>query len=575
MLPLLTELKGAGLHRLAGAMAVLALVGSQALADSSPTYDGMPDGEQDYATFVELWDDYLFWLDPKNAGKEKSLVDVAGLETDVYPDYSAQAIATRLQELGEFQQQLEDFAVVDWPLGQQVEFLAVRAKMDEEAFTLRVSKPWSRDPGFYVDRMLRLTFAELPVSGEVLAELERLLDAIPGLVAQGKNNLTEVAADYADLAIFNLSNADGVGHGFPYRAEPPPGVIGWYDDLLGRAQDQQPELVEQIETARAAVESFREWLVANRSSMNANAGVGKEAFDWYLKHVKLMPYTSDEIVTLGQRELDRLWAMYALERHRNRNIPEIQISQSGEEYQSRIDETDAIIRQFLVDEEIITIPGYISFLSTNVPWIVREGGPNFWEQVQFRDPTPDHLHAVIPGHRFDAVVERRNPHPVRKHLTDGARVEGWAVYLEEAVMNAGLLDDKPRVRELIYLFGIFRAARMPADVWLQLNVMTADEVADYWIERVPYLDRDVARVDAEIYLRRPPGYGLGYTAGMLQMQSLLAERKRQLGDEFSLKDFHDEFMAAGRLPISLIHWEMTGNDKDVAALWLREPLPAD
>ena len=62
---------------------------------------------------------------------------------------------------------------------------------------------------------------------------------------------------------------------------------------------------------------------------------------------------------------------------------------------------------------------------------------------------------------------------------------------------------------------------------------------------------------------------------MLQMQSLLAERKRQLGDAFNLRDFHDEFMAAGRLPLALIHWEMTGNSEQVAALWSREPLPVD
>ena len=49
----------------------------------------------------------------------------------------------------------------------------------------------------------------------------------------------------------------------------------------------------------------------------------------------------------------------------------------------------------------------------------------------------------------------------------------------------------------------------------------------------------------------------------------------QLGDAFGLKDFHDEFMAAGRLPLSLIHWEMTGNGEDVAAPWKREPLPVD
>ena len=62
---------------------------------------------------------------------------------------------------------------------------------------------------------------------------------------------------------------------------------------------------------------------------------------------------------------------------------------------------------------------------------------------------------------------------------------------------------------------------------------------------------------------------------MLQMQTLLAERKRQLGETFSLRDFHDELMAAGRLPLSLVHWEMTGDDTGIAALWLREPIPVE
>jgi len=41
----------------------------------------------------------------------------------------------------------------------------------------------------------------------------------------------------------------------------------------------------------------------------------------------------------------------------------------------------------------------------------------------------------------------------------------------------------------------------------------------------------------------------------------------------NLKEFHDEFMAAGRLPISLIRWEMTGLDDQVRDLWSRQPIP--
>ena len=534
----------------------LALCGNPVAAE---VYPGMPAGPGSYEDLVDVYDEFLQWLDAENLRADKP--------------YGDKAVAERRATIDDFHARLQQMAVRDWPRVQQSEFLAVRARVDQEYFRLHVTKPWARDPGFYVDQMLYLTFTELPVEGDEFTGLQDRLASIPSLVAEAMENLDEVAADYADLAIFNLSNADGVGHGFPYREVPPAGVIGWYEDLLGRAREQQPELGDSIIAAKTSVEMFSSWLQNNRSEMTGNAGVGRDNFDWYLKHVKLMPFTADEIVVLGEREVSRLWSTYALERHRNRDLPEISLPTTAEEYQQRIDSTDKRIRDFLVSEEIITIPDYIGELDTNVPWIVRDTGPNFWEQIQYRNPTPDHLHAVIPGHRFDGVVERNNSHPIRGRLTDGARAEGWATYLEEAMMNAGLLDDRPRVRELIYLFGIFRAARMPVDVWLQLNEMSVNEAVDYWMERVPWLDADVARVDAEIYLRRPPGYGLGYMTGMVQMQALLADRRRQLGNEFNLREFHDALMQSGRLPLSLLRWEMTGLDDEVATLWSREALP--
>ncbi|MCH8479553.1 MAG: DUF885 domain-containing protein, partial [Wenzhouxiangella sp.] len=102
----------------------------------------------------------------------------------------------------------------------------------------------------------------------------------------------------------------------------------------------------------------------------------------------------------------------------------------------------------------------------------------------------------------------------------------------------------------------------------------AEEAVAYWMAKTPYLDVDVARVDAEIYLRRPPGYGLGYTIGSFQMYKLLGERKRQLGEEFVLRDFHDQFMAAGGLPIALIRYDMTGLDDEVRQFFDRTPLSA-
>lgn len=552
-------------------MVAMLLVSIRPLAANEPPSSQQAE-QGSYQELVELLEDFLQFRDPQGQQPRQIIRDVAGQSIDPVADYNKESIAWQSEQMRQFQARIERLDVTSWTQAQQVDYLAVRSRLDQYQFILLRTRPWARDPGFYVDMMLRVTFTELPLEGEALDDFLKQIRAVPVLVAEAYKHLDDVAADYADLAIHNLNAADGVGHGYPYRARPPAGVLGWYEDLLDRA-GSQPALLEDIRTARAAVQGFEAWLKQQRPAWTAAAGVGEAAFDWYLKHVKLMPWNSAEIVVLGQRELDRLWADYALQRHRNRALPELEPAVSLEDYQQRIDATDKHIRAFLEQQSIITVPEYIDELDTNAPWIVRPSGRNFWEEIQFRDPSPDHLHAVIPGHRFDGILASHIDHPVRGKIYSAARVEGWATYLEEAMMQAGLFDELPRVRELIQIFGIFRAARVPADVWLQTRQMGVEQVIDYWLPRVPFLDRNVARVDAEIYLRRPPGYGIGYTIGSLQMQRLLADSKRQQGDDFDLKQFHDTLMRSGRLPLSLLRWEMTGLDDEVKQFWKRDPIP--
>lgn len=549
--------------------AVALLLAPVTVAQAAPQAAGPPAGKGSYEQLVTLFDQFRAF---KGQAPLVGELNDQAVEVSL-DDYSAASIARRRQRMAQFLASAADMNVASWPRDRQIDWLAVRSELAEHDFMLAVSKPWERDPGFYVDQMLGITFVDLPLSGDALAATRRNLRAVPTLVAAAKRNLKNVPGDFADLALHNLSNADGVGHGHPYRPTPPAGVIGWYDDLLSRSA-KQPALRADVQKARAAVLDFQAWLTANRAGMTAQAGVGEANFDWYLKNVKLLPYKAAELVTIGRRETKRLWANHALEKHRNRKLPELQPATTAADYNARIAETDRRIRAFLVEQEIITIPPYVDKLKTNVPFIERAGGRNFWEEVQFRDPSPDHWHAVIPGHSFDGVVAANNRHPIRRYVNDGVRTEGWAVYLEEGAQRLGYFEDIPRVRELIDIFGIFRAVRVEGDIDLQLNRASLNEVIAGWREWTPWLDGNVARVDAEIYLRRPPGYGLGYTVGMTEMHKLLADRKHQLGDRFVLKDFHDQFMAAGRLPFSLLRWEMTGLDDEVKAFWTLDPIPA-
>ncbi|MFK7828811.1 MAG: DUF885 family protein [Congregibacter sp.] len=519
-----------------------------------------PAGSGSYKSLVQLTDNFFAW---KKAGSNPL-------------DRSARQAAQRLVELKAMQETLGDMAVADWERSRQADFLALRAAMDQHDFMLQVSKPWERDPGFYVDRMQRLTFVDLPVSGEELDELLTRLRSTVALVDTAKRNLKNVPTDFAALAIHNLTQPDGVGHGHPYRAVPPQGVIGWYSDLLQRARQSQPELLGEIETARTAVQSLHAWLLENQPSMTGPAGVGEELLDWYLMQVKFMPYSSDDVEALAERELERTWAFYALEQHRNRALPELTLPKSREEYEARIDSVDRDVRSFMKKESFITIPDYIPDdfreIGFNVPWIERDGGPNYWESIQYRDPSPDHWHAVIPGHKVDSRMLATIKHPIRRHFRDGGRMEGWALYLEETPLQLGFYEDRPRTRELIYNFGIFRSARTLGDIRLQRNEISIPEAVTFWRAKTPWLDGNVARVDAEIYLRRPPGYGLGYTIGSFQMYKLLADRKQQLRDEFVLGEFHDQVMAAGAIPVALIRFELTGLDDEIQAFWDYQPL---
>jgi uncharacterized protein (DUF885 family) len=66
---------------------------------------------------------------------------------------------------------------------------------------------------------------------------------------------------------------------------------------------------------------------------------------------------------------------------------------------------------------------------------------------------------------------------------------------------------------------------------------------------------------------RQPTHGQMYVIGKVLMEQLVADRSQQLGDKFDLGAFHDEFLAAGIIPIPLIRWEMTGLDDQIKGVW--------
>jgi uncharacterized protein (DUF885 family) len=93
------------------------------------------------------------------------------------------------------------------------------------------------------------------------------------------------------------------------------------------------------------------------------------------------------------------------------------------------------------------------------------------------------------------------------------------------------------------------------------NELTLEQAAQSASANTPRgwlrLDANTVRVEQHLYLQQP-AYGTSYIIGKIEVEGMLAARKRQLGDAFTIKRFMDEFNAIGLIPASLVHWEMTG-----------------
>jgi hypothetical protein len=485
------------------------------------------------------------------------------------PDYGPAALTRWREGLSRLTARHAAIDSRQWTVPHRVDHALVGTQLAAFDFDLRVLRPWSRDPGHWVDLIARVPFAEVGQTGTARERQTAQLRAVPSILAEARTRLTESSAELAGIALFHLERSDEVNQGEPRRPRPPAGVIGWFEDLRTRARANDAALLPDVERALAATVTFRDWLRAGQPNMSAKAYVGLEDYAWYVRHVRLIPWTVDQLRLVGERELARARTLLAIEQHRNREVPALVPVATADEHETRTRDAERWIRDFTAREQLLTIPADIpaqyetdAFFIDRSPW---GGHRHFWDEITYRDPLNNHIHASIPGHRFDGTLQRTNPRAIRRTFSDGTRSEGWAFYIEEMYLQAGLLADRPRTRELFYIAQLKRAARVRAELAMQRGDWTLRQAIDFLNAEVPLMEENLARYDLAIYLRRP-AYGMNYTIGKAQMEQLLSDRQRQLGDRFVLGTFHDEFLSKGSIPISLIRWEMTGHDDEMRAL---------
>jgi len=165
------------------------------------------------------------------------------------------------------------------------------------------------------------------------------------------------------------------------------------------------------------------------------------------------------------------------------------------------------------------------------------------------------LHEAIPGHHYQISLQQEDillP-KFRRFGGNNAYIEGWALYCESLGKELGLYTDP---YQYMGALGeeMHRAIRLVVDVAIHTKGMTREEAIKYMMDNEAISEQG-ATAEIERYMAIP-GQALGYKIGALKIRELRNKYQLQLGDKFSIADFHDEILKDGAMPLEVLEKKM-------------------
>lgn len=475
--------------------------------------------------------------------------------------------------------------------------------------------PASQMSGVHAGVATHLTTLHLITSVEDAEAYIARLGAVPAYLRQLAEHLKAQAErgvlapkftfDYAIEVNANLIS------GAPYDADAPDNVL--YKDFkeklakLDIPEETERDLVARAESAlRTAVKPGFEALNNVLSELSQNAAVnGVWALpdgDAYYRH-QLNFFTStdmtpDEIHELGLREIDRLHAeikdvmaevgfegslqeffAYTLE------SPEFYFPNTEAGKAEAIEYSTALVDGFKkeLDRLFITKPKADVVVRPVEAFREKTEGAAFYRRGAADGSRPGiyylntyntknmpkwempalAYHEAIPGHHMQRSIGQEMEHlpNFRRFVRYEAYTEGWGLYSELLPKEIGYYTD-PYENYGRLTMELLRACRLAADTGLHHKRWTREETIAFLMENYP-TNRESAVKSVERYLVKP-GQATAYKIGMLKILELRGDAQRQLGDAFSIREFHDVVLRNSQVPLHIL--------EDIVNDWVADTL---
>ncbi|MFN2508923.1 MAG: DUF885 domain-containing protein [Chthoniobacterales bacterium] len=505
----------------------------------------------------------------------------AGLHTwdDRLTDYSAAKIAERAQHVRALLEKVRAMKTDAWPKEERIDWLLFRAQLEKVEFGDRILKSEQTNPQVYVaecsNGIFSLLKKEYDTPQKRVAAATARLKQMPAMLKQGLSNLQRPVKLYAQLAIQSARSIDSLFTG----------------SLMPLATDlpaaEREALVQARDGALAALHDYADELEKRLPKMVEFAPMGEANYNYYLKRVLLLPLDAAQVEMLGRAELARYRALESLltdpsladpDPARTKNIPPDQAS-FLQAYESR----QAEMINFLREKNLVTLPDYLGpFQIRQLPEAFKPTSPggfmnppgvydkdptgfyfiptynpqskNFYIRAAIEDPRPVLGHEGIPGHFLQLSIANHLPNEIRRQHDDNLFIEGWALYGEEMLLRTGLYPENSAAQGQILRLSRYRSARIGVDVNLHTGRWSFEQAVNYFME-AGGLDREAAEGEAAGAASEPT-QKISYITGKWQIMNLLGRYRDKEREDFRLGQFHDELIANGSLPLSIVEWLM-------------------
>ncbi|MDZ4723114.1 MAG: DUF885 domain-containing protein [candidate division Zixibacteria bacterium] len=504
-------------------------------------------------------------------------------------DYSPKSVTEIIKKLETFHNRFKSFTTSGLSPRESINFQLVRSNVEIALQDLKTIGWYKKSPQHYVDEAVNGVYSILLTdkaqNPKRLASVLSRMRAVPKLFATASVNIKNPPAIYIELAKESLESG-----------------IEFYKEAAESLIKGNPKKAKEIravsDAAREAMSSFMTSLSAIKPGPEKGFAIGESAFDYKLAHEYFLSYNSDSLLAIGEELLKSAREDYsAYETYIEENKQNGQDSVFTPAAFNKRDILDYYgwevdqVKLFIQVNDLITVPDDIapidvvetpSFLRSMVAGIAYQpaGAFDLVQQGYFYvRPVPDSLdrsqiearyrfvhrrgfkgsvvHEAFPGHHLQMQIASAHPDPIRKWQANPMMIEGWALYCEEMMYNAGLFGNEDPAQWLAILGGIrFRAARIVADVKLHTGQFTYSQCVDWMVD---VLD---AKTDAEKdYLKKSvrkytltPTVWMSYLVGKQEIENLRDAMSLRDGDGFSEREFYDQLLAEASIPPALM-WQ--------------------